>query len=264
MGLPDDLELAKRACRGDDGAFETIVARYERQVYNLALRTLLDPEDARDVTQEVFVRVYEKLPSFRGESSFSTWLYRITVNLCVDAIRERQKNWSYSLDAPYLDRDAPLQVPQKGPSVEDEVESRVLVEKIADALGDLSPEHRTMLVLAHIKGLSYEEISEITGVPMGTVKSRLARARWALKRLLSGSERPCPGSSTTAAPGGNRKNGRRETETPYVAATEAPAGGRTGRETATPPVPPVNQEFSEQIPGSIVKPHDAGEGREGK
>lgn len=223
VGLPDDLELVKRASQGDDGAFEAIVTKYEKQIYNLALRTLLHPEDARDVVQEVFLRVYEKLPNFRGDSAFSTWLYRVAVNLCVDAIRERQKSWSYSLDAPYLDRDAPLQVPQKGPSIEDEVESRVLMEKIVEVLGDLSPEHRTMLVLAHIKGLSYEEISRITGVPVGTVKSRLARARWALKKLLSGSERPCRTTS-----------------------------------------PSVNEEFSEQIPGSVVKPHDAGEGREGK
>lgn len=262
MGLPDDLELVKRASQGDDGAFETIVAKYERQVYNLALRTLLDPEDARDVVQEVFLRVYEKLPDFRGESAFSTWLYRITVNLCVDAIRQRQKSWSYSLDAPYLDKGAPLQVPQKGPPIEDEVESRVLLEKIAEVLRDLSPEHRTMLVLAHIKGLSYVEISEITGVPMGTVKSRLARARWALKKLLSGSERPCPGSTATATPNGNRKKVRSEPETPHEGRSKATVGGPADRQVTA--SPPANEEFSEQIPRRTVKPHDACEGREGK
>ena len=232
MGLPDDLELAKRASQGDDGAFEALVTKYERQVYNLALRTLLDPEDARDVVQEVFLRVYEKIGDFRGESAFSTWLYRVAVNLCTDAIRGRQKRWSYSLDAPYFDKDAPLQVSEKGPSVEDEVESRILMQKIAGALVDLSPEHRTMLVLAHIKGLSYEEISQITGVPMGTVKSRLARARWALKKLISEPWKTPAGQAAT----------------PVRAAY----------------IPPAGEEREEQIRKSVVKPHDAGEGREGK
>lgn len=185
MGFPDDLELVRRASRGDEEAFEVIVSRYERQVYNLALRILLDPEDARDVVQDAFLRVYEKMSEFRGDSSFSTWLYRVAVNLCVDAIRERQKTTAYSLDAPYFDREQPLQVPDTRTSVEDEVESRVLMKRIAAVLGDLSPEHRTILVLAHMKGLSYEEISRVTGVAMGTVKSRLARARWALRKLLS-------------------------------------------------------------------------------
>lgn len=262
MGLPDDMELVKRASQGDDGAFEAIVTKYEKQVYNLALRTLLDPEDARDVVQEVFLRVYEKLPNFRGESAFSTWLYRVAVNLCVDAIRDRQKRWSYSLDAPYFDKDAPLQVPQKGPSIEDEVESRVLMEKIAEVLGDLSPEHRTMLVLAHIRGLSYEEISQITGVTMGTVKSRLARARWALKKLLSGSERPCPGSTATTVTTGSWRKVRSRPETPLEGEPKAQGSGPAeGQVTAS---SSANEEIPEQIPGSVVKPHDAGEGREGK
>lgn len=175
--LPD-RELAARAARGDDDAFAELVRRHERRVYNLALRMLGRPEDARDASQDAFVSCYRNLARFRGDAAFSTWLHRIAINACYDALRRRRE--VLGLD----------EAPEPPPAADhgDAVTTSVDVRR---ALLAVPEEFRTVLVLHDIQDLGYDEIARILQVPIGTVKSRLHRARVALGRAMAG-EPPAP------------------------------------------------------------------------
>jgi RNA polymerase sigma-70 factor (ECF subfamily) len=172
-GDPPDRELAARAARGDDGAFAELVSRHERRVYNLALRMLGRPEDARDASQDAFVSCYRNLSKFRGDAAFSTWLHRIAVNACYDVLRRRRDMLGMD-EAP-----EPLPAADHGDAVTTSVDVR-------RALLAVPEEFRTVLVLHDIQDLGYDEIARILEVPIGTVKSRLHRARVALGRELQG------------------------------------------------------------------------------
>jgi RNA polymerase sigma-70 factor, ECF subfamily len=177
-----DRDLAARAGGGDDEAFAELVRRHERRVYNLALRMLGRPEDARDAAQDAFVSCYRNLASFRGDAAFSTWLHRIAVNACYDALRRRR-------DLLGLD-----EAPEPPPAADhgDAVTTSVDVRR---ALLTVPEEFRTVLVLHDIQDLGYDEIARILQVPVGTVKSRLHRARVALGRALIGEP---PAASATS------------------------------------------------------------------
>lgn len=178
----DEQTLLERARRGDEAAFEQLLERYQKTVYHQALRLLNNPEDAADVTQEVFLKVWKHLPGFRGESGFATWLYRLTDNAAIDLIRrEKKRQGDRSLD----DEDsAPLFPPDPSPTPQQAVEGQERSQAVALGLRQLSGEHRRILVLREINGLSYDEIGSILGLSPGTVKSRLARARTALAKIL--------------------------------------------------------------------------------
>lgn len=181
----DEQKLISLARQGDQSAFEALLTRYEKQVYHQALRLLANPEDAADVTQEVFLKVWRSLPSFHGESSFSTWLYRLTDNAAIDLLRrEKKRRGDASLDDEEYQWDSTLADPDASP--QRELERKELHRSVQEGLNKLSEEHRRILVLREINGLSYEEIAEILALTAGTVKSRLARARTALARILSG------------------------------------------------------------------------------
>jgi RNA polymerase sigma-70 factor (ECF subfamily) len=171
----------------DERAFKALVARFQDRIYNLIRRLLGNPEEARDVTQEVFVSVFEKVDSYRGDSSLATWLYRIATNHAKNRIKylsRRKDRMRDSLDqmlVPPTASSFSAEVPRP-----DQALTRELVSRMVDrALGELDEEQRIVLVLRDVEGQSYEDIAEITGLQLGTVKSRLHRGRQRLKEILA-------------------------------------------------------------------------------
>ncbi len=177
-GLERDEDLIRRYLDGDARAFEVLVERHERRVYNLALRMTGREEDARDATQDAFLSALRKLKGFRGEAAFSTWLHRVTVNACYDLLRKRQR-------APLLhergDDEGP---PRPEPASPDHADAVDLSLDVQRALMEVPPDFRATLILCDVQDLPYEEAASILGVPVGTVKSRLHRGRAALGRAL--------------------------------------------------------------------------------
>lgn len=185
MAVSEEV-LIQRASKGDAGAFETLVTTYEKGVYNLAFRLVSDREDAMDIAQEVFLKAYQALPRFRGDSRFSTWIYRVCVNASLDHLRRKQRSASYSLDEPVSFKESSVtrEIEDDGESVEDSVETKFLGQAVLSALKDLDAAHRVIILLSDVRGCSYQEIADILELSMGTVKSRLHRARNMLRRLL--------------------------------------------------------------------------------
>lgn len=182
----DVQQLIKEAQKGNLEAFGSLIEQHERLVYNIAYRMFSNPEDVKDISQEVFLKVYRYLGKFDGKASFSTWLYRIAVNTCIDELRKRQGKETISLDMENDNGESTLknQYVDNSPGVEEQIISNEGFDRLKKAMNKLSYEHKTVITLRDIEGLSYSEISEITEVSQGTVKSRLARARKALKDLV--------------------------------------------------------------------------------
>lgn len=177
---PDDNHLIRAALAGNPDAFGRLVARYQDRLFHAMVHISGTPEDARDSVQDAFVQAFLKLESFRGDSAFYTWVYRIAFNLA--ASRRRRTRPSLSLDD-----DAPgraLQVPASTGAPSGRLEQQEQAEQVRTALAGLDEEYRTVLVLREMDELSYEEIAEILDMPIGTVRSRLHRARGQLRELL--------------------------------------------------------------------------------
>ena len=182
----DDLVAART---GDRAAFNRLVRKYQRRVYVFCHRMVNDSGEAEDLAQEVFVKVYDNIGRFREESKFSTWLYQIAKNLCLNRLKylkRRSHFTSPSLDAaPAAGTEAlAAEVADEGKDPQSLAENRELQDALRRQIDALQDEYRTALVLRDIEGLSYEEIAEITQVPEGTVKSRIHRARNVLKEGL--------------------------------------------------------------------------------
>lgn len=181
--------LVERARRGDVEAFGALVQTHEKKIYNMAYRMLGNPDDAFDAAQEAFTKAFFSLESFKGTSSFSTWLYRIAVNICLDELRRRKRNKVLPLDAPLSlsEGEIPRELPSASDTPEQILSRKELLRDIQKSILSLSPEHRLAITLRDMQGLSYEEIANLTGASLGTVKSRIHRARHALKNtILSG------------------------------------------------------------------------------
>jgi RNA polymerase sigma-70 factor (ECF subfamily) len=181
-----DQELVKRTLGGDQAAFVTLVRRYERGLYNLAYRMVRDPELARDLTQDVLIRVHGSLAKYDPIYPFASWVYRVASNLCIDFIR-RRKLQTISLDAPVsvghgesVPREVPDTTYDPGRTTEESERARIL----AEALDKLPETHRLILILRHQRELSYEEIAIALDAPLGTVKARIHRAREAFRKIL--------------------------------------------------------------------------------
>lgn len=176
-----------RLCKdGDRDAFDELVKMHQSKIVNMAYGMLSDREDAFDATQEVFVRVYKNIDSFKGNSSFSTWIYRICVNVCSDMLRKRQRGGNIiSINTAYSDDDKEMDICDGAPTPEEYAQLSEKQAAIRTAISKLKDEYRAVITLFDIEGLSYDEISVILKLPSGTVKSRLNRARNALKKILS-------------------------------------------------------------------------------
>jgi len=188
-----DEELVRRYVAGDRGAFAELVRRHERRVYNLAYRMLGREEDARDAAQEAFVSALRKLPGFRGDALFTTWLHRVTVNACYDLLRKRQREPQLEMVRPDdQDRDRDPAGPQS--AAPDHGDAIALSVDMRRALMMVPRDYRAVLVLHDAQDLAYDEVAEILGIPVGTVKSRLHRGRVALGRVMRGQdlEPPAP------------------------------------------------------------------------
>lgn len=179
-----EAELIASVLAGDADAFEPLVKEHERKIYNLALRMTGDPDDACDVAQDAFVKAYTSLKDFRGESAFGSWLYRLASNVCLDFLRREKRRGTVSLTV----EDEELDIADLRFSPEDEIERLELRDEINTALMRLPATARQIIVMRDVSGLSYAEITEALGLELGTVKSRIARAREKLIAILSENE----------------------------------------------------------------------------
>lgn len=171
-----DLRLLERCRRGDAHAFEALFRKYQTYVYNISLGMLCNSEDAADITQETFLRLHRNLDSFRGDSSFSTWLYRVAVNLCITELRRRGRHKYEFLDEVAHDEDSPIHE-ESGPDPNEVIEQQEERRVVRQVLHTLPPDYRAIMVLRHFQQLAYEEIAEVLGLSLSQVKTRLFRAR---------------------------------------------------------------------------------------
>lgn len=182
-----DLQLCRRVLSGETDAFGILASEYETWVYNIAFSIMNNREDALDVSQDSFIKAYRRLGSFRGDSRFSTWLYRIVVNTAKDALRARSRRRTDPLTVFDEDNEErTIDIPDEQPTSSPEVmaETGDLRDAVRAAIESLSEDHRMVITLCDIEGRTYEEIAVLLGVELGTVKSRLNRARNAVKRYL--------------------------------------------------------------------------------
>ncbi len=183
----DDLELVRRIVSGDDAAFEQIVIRYQDRVFSFCVRLLNDRAEAEDVAQDVFLTLYRSAGEFRAEAAFSTWLLRIAKNQSLNRIKyldRRGRKTKRSIDEMTEERLKPASTEREPARPDQIVEGGQTAAMVQSAIAELDPQHRDVVVLRDVEDLSYEEISGITGLPIGTVKSRIHRGRSALAERL--------------------------------------------------------------------------------
>ena len=185
-----DWDLVQQARRGDREAFRTLVERYQHKVTALATGMLRNRDDALDVVQDTFTKAYQSLDRFKGESSFYTWLYRITLNQCIDHQRRTARMPSAPLESAETPEESPTINAARDDAERDDPMQRVheaeVGQRIRQAISELTPEHRAVILLREVEGLSYEEISRALECPKGTVMSRLHYARRQLQARLRG------------------------------------------------------------------------------
>lgn len=181
--FPEEVKLIELARKGNSESFETLISPCKKQAYNIAFRYLNHEEDAKDAIQEALLKAYRNLDKFQMESKFSTWLYRIVVNTCTDMLRKR-KDTLHILNE---DEEGPgfmaYDLWDTAPGPEDQIMQKEVKNKILDCLERVGPDHKEILILRDVNGLSYDEIAEILECSIGTVKSRISRARHSFKQL---------------------------------------------------------------------------------
>ena len=183
--MSSEKVLVQQAKAGDRNAFAALVSAYETKIYNLALRYLGNREDAMDASQEVFLRVFRFLPGFQEESGFSTWIYRIGVNVCKDMLAKQSRRNEQSLEVEDEDDEQrTMELADHRYTPEQIVENAELRSVLSEAIAALPDQQREVIVLRDIQGLSYDEIANVLSLEPGTVKSRLSRARENLRKKL--------------------------------------------------------------------------------
>jgi len=177
--------IVRKVLQGDVNAFEKLVTEYEKSVYAITLRMTNNAEDAADMTQETFIKAYNSLQAFRGDSKFSVWLFRIATNVCLDFLRSRNRKQTVSLSVEDDEgEEAQLDIADESQSPELLLERGLTRDAVRRGLDTLPPDYRQILLLREIQGLSYEEIAEALRLEVGTVKSRIFRARKKLCNFL--------------------------------------------------------------------------------
>jgi len=181
----EEQDLVKRAKMGDQDAFGALMTQYQKPIYNLTLRMSKKAEDAEELTQTAFLKAWRALPGFQEDASFFTWLYRLATNACIDHLRRESRRQQVLHTVSLDDEEAPtLPIADFRNAPEERVLQQDLRDTISKALDELSSEHREILIQREIDGLSYGEIAELMELELGTVKSRIARARLALRQVL--------------------------------------------------------------------------------
>lgn len=183
--MPEE-QLIRRAQQSDNEAFEQLLLLHQKKVYNLCLRMAANPDDALDLSQEAFIKAWRALGQYQFEASFSTWLFRLTSNVCIDFLRRKKRRQETSLTESYDDSDEgeEFSLPDTAPLPEEQAITNETKIELAQAMERLGPEHREILQLRVVENLPYEQIAEILDIRVGTVKSRLARARLSLRKIL--------------------------------------------------------------------------------
>ena len=179
-----DAEIVQAVLDGDANAFEALVLRYQKKVYNTVLRLAGDCAEAEDLSQEGFLKIFKGLSSFRGESSFSTYIYRVAANTAIDALRRREAPTVRLSTENEEGEEFELALPDAGPLPVEILESRERRQAIRAAIDALPEHHRAVIVLREMDGMSYQDIAQAMGLTEGTVKSRINRARGRLRQLL--------------------------------------------------------------------------------
>ena len=206
MTREQEVQIVQSVLQGDVNAFEKLVLEYEKAVYGITQRMCGNAEDAADMTQETFIKAYNSLSSFRGDSKFSVWLYRIATNVCLDFLRSKSRKPTVSLSMEDDDgEEVELDIADESQSPERLLERGLTRDAVRRGLNALSPEYRQILLLREIQGLSYEEISDILTIEVGTVKSRIFRARKRLCAFLIED-----GNIPDFVPSGNMKGGEKQ------------------------------------------------------
>lgn len=185
MGNSEQL-LLERSKAGDVSAFEMLIEAYQKKIFNLAYRIVGNYDDAGDLAQEALIRIFRSIAGFKEQSSFSTWVYRITTNVCLDDIRKKKNKKVISLDEEIRVEDGEMkrQIMSDDPLPDEVAEKEEMRRLVNDAINTLPEEQRLVISLRDIQGLTYDEIAEVLDCPSGTVKSRINRARQALKNVL--------------------------------------------------------------------------------
>jgi len=187
----EDAVLVEKWRHGDSKAIERLIGKYQGRIYNVILKICVNPDDAAELTQDTFVKILENIEKFENRSSFYTWAFRIAVNLTLNYRKRKSIAGFTSIDAPVAGADeqagqtlAAALLDDKTPDPSEIAENRELCELVQKALGMLENEHRTIIVLRDIEGMDYAQIAEVLAMELGTVKSRLSRARAALRQIL--------------------------------------------------------------------------------
>ena len=187
-----EKRLIQKAQKGDVDAFEQLILGYEKLIYNICLRMLQDEQEAYDGAQEICLKIWKQIKYFEGNAKFSTWLYRIAMNQCLDLLRKRKNKEEISLFRQSKEEDSEWILEEKEPAdpINEHVQQLALRDIVSQALSEVKVEHKQILLLRDLEGYSYEEIAEILGISKGTVKSRLSRARLAMKQILTQDKEP--------------------------------------------------------------------------
>lgn len=184
-----DEELVRHFLAGDEGAFDILVVRYQDRLFNFSMRFTSNASDAEEIVQETFIKAYKGLGRFRGDARVSTWLFQIAKNLCINKFHRKRRRMDHrkvSIQQSQHDDDLPLvQIEAEGPDAFDVLANQEINDVLQEAITELDPHFRSALILRDIEDLDYSEIAEILEVPVGTVKSRIHRARQELQRRLS-------------------------------------------------------------------------------
>jgi len=180
-----DLKLIKKCKRGEEAAFAKLLNRYRGAIYNLCFRMTHNAEDARDLGQEVFIKVFSLLDRYDEKYAFSSWLFRIATNHCIDHLRRNRLRFlslegSIGSDGEEFE----LQLPDSGPSPDTVLQRKEAIARLEEVIAELPPHYRVITLLRHDQQLSYEEIAEILQLPLGTVKARIHRARNLIRQML--------------------------------------------------------------------------------